>query len=108
MTKIAYLQCQNGEWKSAEKSGILCSSTFMLTNPYTVQKTPSGNFKASTEALSNYRYCTKYEKDNTCSSWNTANNLLNAIAVSEYQPNDAVNKAMDKFINKYSKLAVSA
>jgi hypothetical protein len=64
--------------------------------------------------LSNYKYCEKYEKITStndipkCLSWNTANNLLNAIAVSEYQPNDAVNGAMTKFINKYSKLAVKA
>ena len=108
MKKISYLRCNDGEWDSKEKSGeSLCESTFMLTNPYTVQKTPSGNFKASTEALSNYRYCEKYDKNNNCLGWNTANNLLNAIAVSEYQPNKSVDDAMQKFINKYSKLAVS-
>jgi hypothetical protein len=34
--------------------------------------------------------------------------LLKAIALSEYKSNDAVNKAMTNFINKYSKLAVNA
>jgi hypothetical protein len=74
-----------------------------LTNSYTVQKTPSGNFKASTEALRNYLYYL----DNDTTKYRAVD-LLKAIAVSEYKPNEAVNKAMDNFINKYSKLAVSA
>ena len=85
----------------------------MLTNPYTVQKTPSGNFKASTETLSKYKYCEKYEKvegtnNLKCIKWNSIDRLLNAITPSAYKQNEAVNKAMEGFINKYSKLAVSA
>jgi hypothetical protein len=36
----------------------------------------------------------------------TFDTLLNAIQSTTYEPNDNVNTAMDKFINKYKKLAV--
>ena len=115
MTKISYLQCIDWKWTQKDKTSEkeLCSSTFMLTNPYTVQKTPSGNFKASTETLSKYKYCEKYEKvegtnNLKCIEWNSIDRLLNAITPSAYKQNEAVNKAMEGFINKYSKLAVSA
>ena len=102
LSNISYLQCQNGEWESVSHHDV-CESPFTLTNPYTVQKTPSGNLKASTETLRKYLY---YLKDNP-KQYNAAE-LLNAISASEYQPNEAVDNAMTKFINKYSKLAVNA
>jgi hypothetical protein len=36
-----------------------------------------------------------------------ASQLLNAIAVTEYEPNNTVDKAMTDFTNKYQKLAVT-
>lgn len=102
LSNISYLQCQNGEWESVSHHDV-CESPFTLTNPYTVQKTPSGNLKASTETLRKYLY---YLKDDS-KKYNAAE-LLNAISASEYQPNEAVDNAMTKFINKYSKLAVNA
>jgi hypothetical protein len=57
--------------------------------------------RASTETLSNYLYLDKSEG----SDFST---LLNAISATDYQPNKTVDDAMEKFINKYSKLAVNA
>jgi hypothetical protein len=37
----------------------------------------------------------------------SASQLLNAIAVTEYEPNNTVDKAMTDFTNKYQKLAVT-
>jgi len=34
-------------------------------------------------------------------------NLLNAIATTEYEPNNTVSEAMQSFKNKYEKLAVN-
>ena len=101
LSDISYLQCIDWVWTEKSQHDV-CNSDFTLTNSYTVQKTPSGNFKASTEALINYLY---YLKDDP-KQYNAAN-LLKAITASEYKPNEAVNKAMEGFINKYSKLAVS-
>jgi hypothetical protein len=69
----------------------------MLTNPYTVQKTPSGNLTASTKELKKYLY---YDGSSTFDK------LLNAIESTDYNPNAKVEEAMDKFIDKYKKLAV--
>ena len=99
LTKLEYLQCKNGERK-LDDSNVKdwdCESDFVLTNPYTVQKTPSGNLRASTTTLGNYLYM----------SGKPVSGLLNAkMATSAYTPNTQVNKAMSDFINKYQKLAV--
>ena len=102
LSNITYLQCKDGEWTETQHHDV-CNNDFTLTNSYTVQKTPSGSFKASTQVLRNYLY---YLKDDP-KQYNAAD-LLKAIALSEYKSNDAVNKAMTNFINKYSKLAVNA
>ena len=102
LSNITYLQCKDREWTKTQHHDV-CNSDFTLTNSYTVQKTPSGSFKASTQVLRNYLY---YLKDDP-KQYNAAD-LLKAIALSEYKSNDAVNKAMTNFINKYSKLAVNA
>ena len=81
-------------------SEIECQSNFVLTNPYTVQKTPSGNLKASTTTLSKYKYMNG-------TAVMSMSNLLNAIAASDYEPNNAVSEAMKSFKNKYQKLAVN-
>ena len=101
LTNIEYLQCRNGKWTLVSPEIDHCENNFVLTNPYTVQKTPSGNLRASTTTLDKYLYM---DSNNVLQKawW-----LLNAIATSEYAPNDAVNKAMSDFINKYQKLAIS-
>jgi len=97
---MEYLQCENGIRVAHKDKDIDdCESNFTLTTSYTVQKTPSGNLKASAEALKSFYYMngTKVMSD-----------LLGAIVTSDYEPNDAVSGAMNDFIKKYSKLAVNA
>jgi hypothetical protein len=79
--------------------GAVCQSNFVPTDSYTVQKTPSGNLRASTDTLEKFK-----EADGDKVSFAS---YLKAIATSEYHPNDKVDQAMETFINKYSKLAVS-
>jgi len=101
-----YDQCEvdsswNGKWWETitREDAAVCQSNFVLTDSYTVQKTPSGNLTASTDTLEKFK-----EVDGK--SVRSFSSYLNAIATSEYHPNDTVNKAMDAFINKYKKLAV--
>ena len=102
LTSIKYLYCnENYKWTETTMDKVVCESNFTLTNWYTVQKTPSGNFtKTSTEKLKDYLYM----------DWKSVmkmSSLLSAIAdASQYQPNDKVKTAMTSFINKYEKLAI--
>lgn len=104
LSSVQYLQCmgdgENNTWQvqSPVDYFVPCQNNFVLTDPYTVQKTPSGNLTASTEKLSKYRYI---------SGSSVFSALLGAISASEYTPNSKVNDAMDAFIKKYEKLAVS-
>jgi hypothetical protein len=41
LDNIDYLYCDDGKRKKGDSNGRICESNFMLTNPYTVQKTPS-------------------------------------------------------------------
>jgi len=99
LTSIEYLQCRSGKWSLVSPVIDHCENNFVLTNSYTVQKTPSGNLRASTTELDKYLYMNGNEVVK-------ASALLNAIATSEYAPNKNVNDAMNNFITKYSKLAV--
>ena len=99
ISKVEYLQCDpNGKWQSDDVESV-CQSNFILTDPYTVQKTPSGNFtNTSTYKLRNYLYA----NGSSTMDW-----LLKSIAdTSAYAPNDKVKTAMNNFIKKYEKLAV--
>ena len=104
LDNVKYLQCmgdeENPTWQqtSPEDYFTPCQNNFVLTDSYTVQKTPSGNLTASTDKLSKYRYL---------SGSSVFSDLLNAVQTTAYTPNDNVNKAMKKFVDKYSKLAVS-
>ena len=99
LNQVDYLYCdaEYGKWRPWPAANSRCTSDFVLTNPYTVQKTPSGNLKASTAVLKDYLYM----DGNSVMS-----NLLNAIATTEYEANSSVDKAMKDFIAKYEKLAV--
>ena len=102
LEKVDLLWCDGGKWKYAKPYEAVCESNFVLTNPYTVQKTPSWNLKASTDKLGDYLYVNGGQ---VFYAWNL---LKNAIATSEnYEPTEQVNKAMSDFINKYKKLAVN-
>ena len=104
----SYDQCAvdsnwNGEWWKTINLGdnaAVCQNNFVLTDSYTVQKTPSGNLKASTDTLEKF----KEVNGRTVKPFSS---YLNAISTTEYHPNDKVNQAMDAFIKKYEKLAVS-
>jgi len=98
LSNVKYLQCgEDKKWKQTTPDIWPCQGNFTLTTSYTVQKTPSGNLKASTEKLS------KFLSYNGGSSFGS---LLNAIQATEYKPNSKVEDAMDSFIKKYEKLAV--
>ena len=101
LSDVKYLQCESGQWTqknaSNDRNFSTCQNEFVLTNSYTVQKTPSWNLTASMNELKKYLN----------HSWTmTFDTLLNAIQSTTYKPNDNVNKAMTSFINKYKKLAV--
>jgi len=86
-------------WKEIPiENAPVCQNNFVLSKPYTVQKTPSGNLTASTKTLKNF-VDIKYGKG-------IFSNYLTAISTSEYTPNAKVKEAMDVFIKKYEKLAV--
>ena len=95
-----YKQC-NGEWKREtikKQDAAVCQSNFVLTEPYTVQKTPSGNLTASTRTLFKFRQVDGFKP---------FSEYLAGIDTSEYSPNQKVADAMDEFIKKYEKLAVN-
>ena len=102
ITIYEYDQCNDdGNRETHNMTKRVCGSNFIYSEPYTVQKTPSGNLKASTDTLDKFKYV---EGTNVLKSFSTK---LNAISTSEYTPNDKVQKAMDDFIQKYEKLAVT-
>ena len=99
LSGVKYLQCEDGEWKQVRNPEEFapCESNFVLTDSYTVQKTPSGNLTASTEKLSKYKYL---------SGTSVFSEFVKAISTTDYESNDKVKSAMDSFIAKYQKLAV--
>ena len=100
LDNVEYLQCVNGAWtvESPREYFTPCQNNFVLTDSYTVQKTPSGNLTASTEKLSKYKYL---------KGSGVFSSLLNAVQTTAYTPNAKVNEAMKVFADKYSKLAVA-
>ena len=96
LTKIDYMFCnENKQWEKDTWSWV-CQSNVTLTKPYTVQKTPSGNRSNSTTDLNKF----------TTINGTGFSTYLPTISTSSYSPNEAVKTAMNKFINKYEKLAV--
>ena len=101
---IDYAQCMGGERKSSREenggqAGPVCQNNFVLTEPYTVQKTPSWNLTASIETLF------KFKEANGLAPFSRY--LVDVISTSNYEPNNKVDDAMKNFINKYEKLAVT-
>jgi len=99
LDKIEFLQCaDDGEWEEHETTNMpVCQSNFVITEPYTVQKTPSWNLTASTIALEKFKEA----------GWNRVfSTYINNITTSVYHSNDKVETAMDNFIDKYEKLSV--
>lgn len=100
LESVKYLQCDWDKWQqvdATDKEFAPCESNFVLTNSYTVQKTPSWNLTASTTKLGNYR---------NLSGTVAFSSYINAIPTTTYSKNTQVENAMDSFIKKYEKLAV--
>ena len=97
--QIKFYQCKDWEWKRATSAWPVCQSNFVLTRPYTVQKTPSWNLTASTETL-------KHFKEADGSDVKLFSDYVSNITPSTYNENNVVEAAMKKFRDKYSKLAV--
>ena len=99
ITKIDYLYCDEyNKWKSDHWNWV-CQSNITLTQPYTVQKTPSGNLTASTTVLDTFTELDGAETKFSSYLW--------TISTSDYNSNDKAKDRMDIFINKYEKLAVN-
>ena len=98
LSQVDYLRCENWKWEQESPDEGPCQSNLMLTNSYTVQKTPSWNIEASTEKLSKYLF---YD------GRSTFNQFIEAIAPSDYKKNGKVETAMKNFADKYEKLAIS-
>ena len=97
LDRVEYLYCDWEMWTKWEAVNTTCKSNFVLTSPYTVQKTPSWNLEASTETLGRFKP----------QVWGKIfSDYINAISTSAYSKNTAVQTAMDNFIKKYEKLAV--
>ena len=102
LSEVRYLECnENGEFEQGKNTNA-CQSNFVLTNSYTVQKTPSWNLTASTDELRKYR---DYNRANNRAY--TFDKFINAIKTTDYKANQHVESAMKTFIDKYSKLAVN-
>ena len=95
---VDFAQCMDGKRVSKSSAGPVCQNNFVLTEPYTVQKTPAWNLTASIDTLFKFK---------DVSGNNPFSKHLDAIATSNYEPNTKVNDAMEAFIKKYEKLAVS-
>ena len=89
----------DGKWKDKKLNGSVCQNNFVLTEPYTVQKTPAWNLTASTDTLKKF-------KQVDGSKLIQFSNYLDWISTTEYNKNASVDSAMKNFINKYKKLAV--
>ena len=100
ITNLEYKECTaNRKWETYNQKGV-CQSNFVLTEPYTVQKTPSGNLKASTTTLAKFKQVDG--EDITSFS-----KYLTAMSTTDYNKNSKVDDAMKNFRDKYEKLAVN-
>lgn len=99
LNKIELLWCDGENWVKTTPYRSVCQSNFVVTNPYTAQKTPSGNLKSSTTALDKYLL-------KSGESLITGSSLLNAIYTTSESAYGNLDEAMKNFIGKYEKLAV--
>jgi hypothetical protein len=99
LNKIELLWCDGENWVKTTPYRSVCQSNFVVTNPYTAQKTPSGNLKSSTTALDKYLL-------KSGESLITGSSLLNAIYATSESAYGNLDEAMKNFIGKYEKLAV--
>ena len=97
--EITFYQCKEWKWEKATSAWPVCQSNFVLTKPYTVQKTPSWNLTASTDTLNKFK---EADGSEIKTFWDYVSN----ITPTTYNENAAVKTAMNNFITKYKKLAV--
>ena len=96
---VEFYQCIDKKWQLHKASGV-CQSNFVLTEPYTVQKTPSGNLTTSTKTLEKF----KQVDGDVITPFSS---YLSAMSPSDYHRSSKVDDAMKNFKAKYKKLAVS-
>ena len=94
----SFKQCMEWKWEEVPHTPeAICQSNFVLTEPYTVQKTPSWNLTASTDTLKKFRRVDWFKP---------FSDFISEISTTQYNKNAAVQTAMNNFITKYKKLAV--
>jgi hypothetical protein len=102
---VDYLQCVQEEggqfWEAQSPYPRVCEVNFSVTEPYILQKTPSGTINATTTVLDRF----KMYADGTQPFTTLLSNIL-AVNANDYAPTTTVKNTFDTFINKYSKLAV--
>jgi hypothetical protein len=111
LEKVDYVQCiidENGRqvWRQMDPYPRVCEVNFTLTAPYIIQKTPAGNINASSIELGRY-YDIISGEPLFYGNRGLLNNILSATE-STYLATQEVRNAFDAFINRYSRLAVSA
>ncbi|MDR0650380.1 MAG: hypothetical protein LBG59_03030 [Candidatus Peribacteria bacterium] len=99
---VDYLQCNNGRWEKQDPYPRVCEVNFSVTEPYILQKTPSGTITQTTESLKNF----KMYADGTNIMENSELNKILTVNPNNFSDTTQISAAMEKFIAKYSKLAV--
>ncbi|MDR2415450.1 MAG: hypothetical protein LBD75_02305 [Candidatus Peribacteria bacterium] len=102
LDSVKYLQCDNNKWKAQEPYPRVCEVNFSVTEPYILQKTPSGTINSTTESLKNYKM---YANGTDVMTYSELNKIL-TVSPNSYANTTQISTAMENFIAKYSKLAV--
>ncbi|MDR0608330.1 MAG: hypothetical protein LBG52_08600 [Candidatus Peribacteria bacterium] len=102
---VDYLQCTNGRREKQTPFPRVCEINFSVVKPYVLQKTPAGTINTTTQDLSKFY---AWSNPTQVFNFNTyLSNVLASNANTTYRENTAVKNALNSFINKYSKLAVT-
>jgi uncharacterized repeat protein (TIGR01451 family)/fimbrial isopeptide formation D2 family protein len=101
LNEVKYLQCTNGKRQKQDPYPRVCEVNFSVTEPYILQKTPSGTVMETSKALDKF-----YMKaDGT----KTFTEFLSSVLVQAKDYSDVnkkANEALIRFRDKYAKLAV--
>ncbi|MDR0369987.1 MAG: hypothetical protein LBH96_05870 [Candidatus Peribacteria bacterium] len=101
MDSVEYLQCNGGKWQKQDPYPRVCEVNFSVTEPYILQKTPSGTISKTTEDLSTYHM---YADGTKTFDGYIKDSLVNSSDYSDVK--GRAKQAFDNFYNKYQKLAV--
>jgi hypothetical protein len=102
LESVEYLQCIKERWEEQEPYPRVCEVNFSVTEPYILQKTPSGTISQTTDDLSKYRM---YADGTDVLDYTSLRNIL-TVSPTTYTDTTQISNAMSTFINKYAKLAV--